>query len=102
RLAMHLPARPQPVVAQVPGLLLLYQPVGADMTERLEAGMRYTGLSLYCRPSFLAELLHRNGIPDSPLLQSIAANDGSRVWHETRPLSAGLHYVATSLLQSPY
>jgi AraC-like DNA-binding protein len=102
RLTMQLPHRSQPVIAQGPCLLLLYQPVGADMSERLEAGMRYTGLSLYCRPSFLAELLHRNGIPESPLLQSIEANDGSRVWHETRPLSAGLHYVATSLLQSPY
>jgi AraC-like DNA-binding protein len=102
RLTMNLPHRSQPVVAQGPCLLLLYQPVGADMSERLEAGMRYTGLSLYCRPSFLAELLHRNGIPESPLLQTIEANDGSRVWHEKRPLNAGLQYVATSLLQSPY
>jgi len=102
RLTMRLPHRSQPVVAQGPSLLLLYQPPGADMSERLEAGMRYTALSLYCRPSFLADLLRRNGIPDSPLLQSIAANDGSQVWHEKRPLGAGLHYVATSLLQSPY
>jgi AraC-like DNA-binding protein len=102
RLTMNLPKCSQPIVAQGPCLLLLYQPVGADVSERLEAGMRYTGLSLYCRPSFLSELLHRNGISESALLDSIEANDGSRVWHETRPLSAGLHYVATSLLQSPY
>ena len=102
RLTMHLPNRPQPVVAQGPCLLLLYQPVGADVAERLEAGIRYTGLSLYCRPSFLADLLHRNGIPECPLLQSVEANEGPQVWHEKRPLNAGLHYVATSMLQSPY
>ena len=102
RLTLQLPNRPQPVVAQGPSLLLLYQPVGADVAERLEAGIRYTGLSLYCRPSFLADLLHRNGIPECPLLQSVEANEGGEVWHEKRPLSAGLHYVATSMLQSPY
>jgi transcriptional regulator GlxA family with amidase domain len=36
------------------------------------------------------------------LLHAIARNPGGGVWHERRPLSAGLHYVATSLLQSPY
>jgi AraC-like DNA-binding protein len=95
------PHRP-PVVAEGPCLLLLYQPAGADVTERLEAGMRYTGLSLYCRPSFLARLLHRNGIADCSLLRTVELNDGRTVWHETRPLSAALHYMAAGLLQSPY
>jgi AraC-like DNA-binding protein len=90
------------LVAQGPCLLLLYQPAGADMTERLEAGMRYTGLSLYCRPSFLARLLHRNGIADCSLLRTVELHDEHTVWHETRPLSAGLHHVAAGLLQNPY
>jgi AraC-like DNA-binding protein len=102
RLTIQLPHRRQPVVAHGPCLLLLYQPVGADVTERLEAGMRYTGLSLYCRPSFLAQLLHRNGITACALLNTIELNEGHTVWHETRPLSAALHYVAAGLLQSPY
>jgi AraC-like DNA-binding protein len=102
RLTMQFPNRPQPVVAQGPCLLLLYQPDGADMSERLEAGVRHIGTSLYCRPSFLSELLQRNGIRESPLLETVRSNDGREVWHQTLPLSTGLHYVATSLLQSPY
>jgi AraC-like DNA-binding protein len=102
RLTLQVPHRRQPVVAQGPCLLLLYQPSGADVSERLEAGMRYTGLSLYCRPAFLARLLHRNGIAGCSLLQTIDCVDQRTVWHETRPLSAALHYVAAALLQSPY
>jgi AraC-like DNA-binding protein len=90
------------LVAQGPCLLLLYQPAGVDVTERLEAGMRYTGLSLYCRPSFLARLLHRNGIADCSLLLTIERHDEHTVWHEIRPLSAALHYVAAGLLRNPY
>lgn len=89
--------------AQGPCLLLLYQPAGANVTERLEAGTRYTGLSLYCRPSYLARLLHRNGIRGCSLLDSVHEYDErSSVWHEIRPLSAALHHVAAGLLQSPY
>src|SRR6202789_3821304 len=43
RLTIQTPHRRQPIVAQGPCLLLLYQPAGVDITERLEAGMRYTG-----------------------------------------------------------
>jgi len=102
RLTMQLPGRSQPVIAQGPCLLLLHQPVGADLSERLEAGMRYTALSLYCRPAYLAALLQRNGIPDAPLLRAIAESDPGQIWCERRGLSAGLNYVATSLLNSPY
>jgi len=102
RLTLQLPHRRQPVIAQGPCLLLLYQPDGADVTERLEAGMRYTGLSLYCRPSFLARLLHRNGIAGCALLDTVEANDGRTAWYETRALSAALHYIAAGLLQNPY
>ena len=102
RLTIQVPHSRQPVIAQGPCLLLLYQPAGADVAERLEAGMRYTGLSLYCRPSFLAQLLHRNGIAECALLRTIEEGDPHKVWHETRPLSAALHYTAASLLQSPY
>jgi AraC-like DNA-binding protein len=102
RLTIQTPHQRQPVVARGPCLLLLYQPTGVDVTERLEAGMRYTGLSLYCRPSFLEHLLQRNGIADCSLLRTIELHDQRTAWHETRPLSAALHYVAAGLLQSPY
>jgi len=102
RLTMQFPGRAQAVVAQGPCLLLLYQPVGVDMSERVEAGIRHTAASLYCRPSFLSDLMRRNGIPESPLLRTVQSNDVRSVWHKTLPLNSGLHYVATSLLQSPY
>lgn len=102
RLTMQLPGRTQPLVVQGPSLLLLYQPVGADLGERLEAGIRHTGLSLYCRPSYLSKLLRRNGIPDCAVLDAISAHQGSSVWYERRTLSAGLNFVASSLLRSPY
>lgn len=101
RLTMHFPHRAQPVVAQGPCLLLLHQPEGADMRERLEAGVRHTGISLYCRPQHLSRLLRRNGILESALLKSIELN-GREVWHQISPLTTGLHYAATSLLQSPH
>jgi AraC-like DNA-binding protein len=102
RLTLRLPNTAQLVVMQGPGLLFLYQPVGADVSERLEAGVRYTGLSVYCHLSYLSELMGRNGIRETALLHAIARNSDGRVWHERRPLSARLHYVAAGLLQSPY
>ena len=102
RLTMQFPRESQPLVARGPCLLSLYQPVGTDMTERLEAGVRHTGVSLYCRPSFLAELLRRNGIPHCLLLDTVQAETAGGVWHKTLPLSSGLHYAATNLLQSTY
>ena len=102
RLTMHIPGRAQPLVVQGPCLLLLHQPVGADVGESLEAGIRHTGMSLYCRPSYLADLLHRNGIPECPLLDAIQSHDPGTVWYEQRALSAGLNFVATSVVRSPY
>lgn len=102
RLTMRLPRRAQPLVVQGPSLVLLYQPMGTDLGESLEAGIRHTGLSLYCRPSHLADLLRRNGIPGCPLLDAVTGHQGNLVWHEQRTLSAGLNFIATSLLRSPY
>jgi AraC-like DNA-binding protein len=102
RLTMHLPNRAQPLIAEGPCLLLLHQPDGADVGERIEAGVRHTGISLYCRPSYLSDLLRRNGIAECPLLQAIESTGRHEVFHDTLPLPAGLHFVATSLLQSPY
>jgi AraC-like DNA-binding protein len=46
--------------------------------------------------------LHRNGIADCSLLRTVELHDPRAVWHEIRPLSAALHYVAAGLLQNPY
>jgi AraC-like DNA-binding protein len=102
RLTMQLPKQRAPVVVQGPCLLMLYQPVGVDLTERLEAGVRHTGLSLYCRPSFLTELLRRNGITQCELPDAVQAHTARTVWHKTVTLAADLHYSATGLLQNPY
>jgi AraC-like DNA-binding protein len=102
RLAIETASSGQPVVAEGPCLMLLYQPTGVNVTERLKAGMRYTGLSVYCRPRFLESLLQRNGIGSCPLLRTVALHHQRTMWHEARPLSADLHYVAARFLQSRY
>jgi AraC-like DNA-binding protein len=102
RLTMELPKQRAPVVAEGPCLLILYQPVGVDMTERLEAGLRHSGVSLYCRPAFLEALLRRNGIPDCALLEVVQAHTRQSVWHKTMALDAELHSSATDMLQSTY
>lgn len=102
-LKMTLPGRREPLIATGPCLLILHQPQGVEVTEQVVPKQRDTGISLYCRPEYLADLAQRNAITQWPLLQDIQAHQGSRcVWHRVLPLSPGLLYVARSLLQSPY
>jgi AraC-like DNA-binding protein len=102
-LEMTLPRRFEPVIATGPCLLILHQPVGADVSERVLPKRRDIGVSLYCRPEYLTDLVHRNSISRWPLLEEIRAHQGSdSVWYRILPLSPGLLYVAKSLLQSPF
>jgi AraC-like DNA-binding protein len=102
-LEMTLPGRSEPLIATGPSLLMLYQPEGVDASERILPKSRDAGVSLFCRPEFLAHLLRRNSIAHWPVLEEIEAHRGGRVvWHRLLPLSAGLLYVAKSLLQNPF
>lgn len=102
-LEMTLPGRLSPLVATGPCLLILHQRPGVDVSERVVPGRRDTCVSLYCRQEYLAELVRQNSISRWPLLEEIEARrPEDSVWHKLLPLSAGLMYVAKSLLQSPF
>jgi AraC-like DNA-binding protein len=102
-LEMTLPGRFEPLVATGPSLLILYQPEGVDASECVLPKHRDVGVSLFCKPEYLADLLRRNSIARWSMLEEIEAHRGSNtVWHRLLPLSPGLLYVAKSLLQSRY
>lgn len=102
-LEMTLPGRLSPLVATGPCLLILHQPPGVDVLERVVPKHRDTCVSLYCRQEYLVELVRQNSISRWPLLEQIEARrPDNSVWHKLLPLSAGLMYVAKSLLQTPF
>lgn len=102
-LELTLPGTSKPLLATGPCVLLLHQPLGVDVSERVLANRRDTGVSLYCRPEYLAGLVRRNSIFSWPLLEEIESHYAAhRLWHRILPLSPGLLYIARSLLQSTY
>lgn len=101
-LSITMPGESRPVQVKGPCLLIQYQPIGVDTSERLEAGTRLTGISLYCRPEHIQRLMRQNGIADGGLIANIQQHAPDSVWYRMLPLPSGLNYVATSLLQSPY
>jgi AraC-like DNA-binding protein len=101
-LDLNLPGVPTPVKITGPRLLMLYQPPGIDVSEHVTPRVRDTGVSLYCRPQFLANLAARNGISRWPLLEEIDRHGSASVWHRQLPLSPALLHIGTSLLECPY
>jgi AraC-like DNA-binding protein len=101
-LEMSLPGQAEAVTITGPSLLLMYQPPGVDVTERIRPKLRDAGVSLYCRPEFLADIARRSGITAWNLLGQIEAYPRDRVWCREVPLSPTMLYIGTSLLASPY
>jgi AraC-like DNA-binding protein len=101
-LEMTMPGSEKPVTVTGPRLVMMYQPPGVDVFERVLPRIRDSCVSLYCRPQFLADLARRNGIDRWPLLEEIANHAPSSVWHRQVALSPTLLYVGKSLLESPY
>jgi len=102
-LEMALPGSRHPLVASGPCVLLLHQPPGADVVERVLPNQRDTGVSLYCRPCYLSNLVRRHAVSGWPVLEEIDAfRAQNRVWHRMIPLSPALMLSARSLLQSSY
>lgn len=83
-------------------LLILYQPTGADVSVRVKAGLRETGVSLYCRPTFLRELMRRSGIASWPVIEAIESQSSRKIWYRQYELSSALRYIASSVLECPY
>ena len=102
-LEMTLPGRSEPLIATGPCLTVLYQPSGVAYTERTLPNRRDEAVSLYCRPDYIAKLLHRNSVAGWPPLEQIIAHRGREsVWYRSLPLSPGLMWVAKSLLKNRY
>jgi AraC-like DNA-binding protein len=85
-----------------PCMLMLHQPPGIDVPERVLPQRRDTGMSLFCRPQYLAELCQRNGIGRWAGLDEIENQGLNSVWHRQVPLSPTLLHIVNSLLRSPY
>ena len=101
-LEMNMPGCPELVTVPGPRLLVLYQPVGVNVSERCAPNRRDGGVSLFCRPQYLAQLARDNGITRWPLLEEIGEHTVDSVWHRQLPLSPALLYIGKSLLESPY
>ncbi len=102
-LEMILPGLRHPLVASGPSVLLLHQPSGADILERVLPHRRDAGVSLYCRPGYLSSLVNRHAISGWPVLEEIEASGArNQVWHRMIPLSPALVLSARSLLQNSY
>ncbi|HVW68121.1 MAG TPA: AraC family transcriptional regulator [Steroidobacteraceae bacterium] len=101
-LQMSLPGQPTPVTVTGPSLLLMYQPPGVDVTERIKPKVRDSGVSLYCRPEFLAHVARRSGITDWDLLEQVGRQPRESVWLRQVALSPTMLHIGTSLLASPY
>lgn len=101
-LEMTLPGASGMVRVEGPRLLTMYQPPGIDASECLLPGRRDTGVSLYCRPRFLAQVASATGLASWSLLADIARHPPTSVWCRLSELSPTLVYVGKSLLDSPY
>jgi AraC-like DNA-binding protein len=101
-LELKLPNCPSPVTITAPRLLVLYQPSGIAVTQRILPQVRDSCVSLYCSPQFLTKLARRNGIDHWPVLEEIADLESGAVWHRQIDLSPTLLYIGRSLIDSPY
>jgi AraC-like DNA-binding protein len=101
-LTLTMPDSKELVTVTGPCMLMLHQPPGINVPERVLPQRRDTGMSLFCRPQYLAELGQRNGIERWAGLDEIEHLGFTSVWHRQVPLSPTLLHIANSLLRSPY
>jgi len=101
-LEIQLPGSLSPMTVSGPTLLMMYQPPGVEIWERLLPRYQDASVTLFCKPQILAELARRNGIDRWPLLEEIDQTAPDRVWYRQAELSPTLLYLGTSLLDCPY
>ncbi|MFM8518581.1 MAG: helix-turn-helix transcriptional regulator [Nevskiaceae bacterium] len=101
---MHLrdPDCAESLVVKPNSLLVLRQPAGAEIQDRVEGGKRDTFVSLYCRPESLAALATRNGVAVPAALRFAIGVRADPVRQLLLPLDPGLLLIAHSLLHSPF
>jgi AraC-like DNA-binding protein len=101
-LEMTLPGRRDVVTVAGPCLLMMHQPIGVGVSERLLPRSHDASVTLYCRRQILSELARRSGIERWSLLEEIDGSRPDRVWCRQVELSPTLLYIGSSLLESPY
>jgi len=101
-LVLSVPGAASPVVVTGPCMMMLHQPPGIDVPERVVPESRDTGVSLYCRPQYLSDLAERNGIARWSGFDEIGRLGPVGVWYRQEPLSPTLLHIANSLLRNPY
>ena len=101
-LQLTMPGSREPIIVTGPSMLMLHQPPGIDIPERVLPQRRDTAMSLYCRPEYLANLACSNGIQRWTGLDEIEKTARQAVWHRQFPLSPTLLHIANSLLRCPY
>jgi len=85
-----------------PRLVMMYQPPGVDVFERVRSKLQDTCVSLYCRPQRIDDLMRLGGISHSWLTEEISLHRDAVVWLRECELSPTLRYIGTSLLKNPY
>jgi len=101
-LELSLPGCPEPIMVTGPRMLILHQPPGVNVPERVLPHRRDTAMSLYCRKQYLARLAQRNGIERWAGLDEIEKAGTASVWHRQSTLTPTLLHIANSLLRCPY
>lgn len=101
-LEMSLPGMAETLTVRGPKLLVMHQPAGLAVSERLLANRRDASVTLYCKPRIFDELARRSGIKKWQVLEAIERSDQQRVWFQVMDLTPTLNYIAQSLLDSPY
>lgn len=101
-LRLGLPGGAAPLTVSPDSLLVIRQPVGVEVTDRVEAGDRDTGVSVYCSATHLARLATRNGVAVPERLRFALEPTATALQHRVLPMSNGLLYVAHSLLRNSF
>ena len=96
------PGWAKPLTVTGPRLLIIYQPPGVEVSERVMAMRQESCVSLYIGRELLAEFARGNGVSGWPLLGEINEHRPDSVWYRLSELSPTLLYIGTSLLESPY
>ena len=99
---LSLPGRASPMIVEGPCLLTLLQAPAVDSFFEMAPACREQSVTLYCRPSFVAALAQESGLGNGPLLCELLRHPTEGTWCRQLPLTPHLHYLARSLIESPY
>jgi AraC-like DNA-binding protein len=99
-LEMQLPGVSAPLTVAGPCLLIMFQPSGVEVSERLLEKIHDASVTLYCKPRVLTELATRSGVGHWDLLDEMQRSADGAVWFKLMELSPSLAYTAKSLLEN--